>query len=119
MTRLEYAERSGPRDSGWSLVGFALAAAAAAFAAWSWWNLWRGLQTGATQISIGVTPLYWLILCAIAATCVVGLRRGRRRFAVVGLVLLVATAAATFAIVRGSPWAAAPRNAPAAPPAAH
>ena len=118
MTRLEYAQAGGPRDSGWSLVGFALAAAAAGLSAWSGWGLWRDLHRGATQISIGVTPLYWLVLGAIAATCAVGLRRGRRRFAVAGLALLVAAAAMMVVIVSGSPWAARPRNPPAAPTAA-
>ena len=79
-------------------------------------TLWRSLRQGASSISFGVSPVYYTALVAVAAVCVVGLRRGRRRFAVAGLVLLVAAAAAMAVVVTGSPWSA-PRAAPPAAPA--
>ena len=118
MTHLEYAARSGRRDSSWSLVGFALAAAAAAFSGWAWWTVWRNLRHGAASTSFGVTPLYYLGLAAVATICLVGLRRGRRRYSVAGLVLLMAATAAMLALVGGSPWSAPPATTPAASRAA-
>jgi hypothetical protein len=117
VTRLQYAEPPRRRDSAWSLVGFALALVAASFSALNWWGLWRNLQNGASSASFGVSPVYYAALGAVAATCLVGLRRGRRRFAVAGLVILIASAAAMTVLVTGSPWSA-PRPAPPAPPAA-
>jgi hypothetical protein len=115
MTRLEYAGQARPRDSVWSLIGFALALVAASFSGLAWWGLWRELRTGAGSASFGVTPLYYVLLGAVAAVCVVGLRRGRRRFAVAGLVLLLAAAVAMITLVKGSPWSAPRRATPVAP----
>jgi hypothetical protein len=115
VTRLEYAEQRRPRDSAWSLVGFALALVAASFCGLAWWGLWRELRTGAASASADVSPLFYVALGAFAATCLVGLRRGRRRFAAAGLVLLVAAAAAMAVLVVGSPWSAPRRVQPALP----
>jgi hypothetical protein len=62
-----------------------------------------------------VSPLFYVALVPIAATCLIGLRRGSRRFAVAGLVLLIASAAGMAVLVTGSPWSSPRRVPPAAP----
>jgi hypothetical protein len=102
--QLEYEERGGRRDSAWSLVGFSLALVIALFSAWSWWEMWRSLRGGATAYSFGVTPLYYVVAGTVAAACVIGMGRGRRRFGLIGLVIAVASVVAMAALVWGSPW---------------
>ena len=103
--RVEYAsEPRKLRDSAWSLVGFGLALLALAASAMAWWDLWRSYRGGAVSASYGVSPIYYVVVVAIAAACVVGLLRGRRRFAVLGVVLLVVAVTAMMVLVWRSPW---------------
>jgi hypothetical protein len=101
---LEYQEPpKRRRDSAWSVVGFALALLAAFFAGAMVWGLWRSRASGA-RISFGVTPLYYVAMAAVAAVCVRGLMHSRKRFAIAGLVLVLASLVIVLVIVRGSPW---------------
>jgi hypothetical protein len=102
--RFDYAPPRAARDSAWSLVGFALALVAAVFSGWSWWSVWRSRRQGATSVSIGVSPLYYMIVTSVAAACVVGIMRGRRRFGLAGLLIVVASVAAMAVLTKGSPW---------------
>lgn len=93
------------RDSAWSVVGFALALLAVSIAGAMWWNLWWSRRnSGATVISFGVSPLYYVVMAAIGAACVRGLMVGRKRFAIAGLVLAGVSFVAVMVIVFGSPW---------------
>ena len=93
------------RDSAWSVVGFALAVLGVCFAGAMGWNLWSSRRnSGATVISFGVSPLYYVVMAAIGAACVRGLIVGRKRFAIVGLVLAGVSFVVVMVIVFGSPW---------------
>ena len=93
------------RDSAWSVVGFALALLAVCFAGAMGWNLWLSRRRpGTTGISFGVSPAYYLLMAAIAGSCVRGSMVGRKRFAVAGLVLAGMSFVAVMVMVFGSPW---------------
>jgi hypothetical protein len=93
------------RDSAWSLVGFALALMLASFAGLLWRDLWRSRGGGGGRMtSFGVTPVYYFLVAAVAAVCVRGLIAGRKRFALAGLALALASFVVVVVIVRGSPW---------------
>ena len=102
---LEYQEPPGRRrDSAWSLVGFALALVPALFAGRLGYDLWRSLHSGSGAVSFGVAPIYYVVVAAVAAVCVRGLVLGRKRFAIAGLALSLASFVAVLVIVLGSPW---------------
>jgi len=102
---LEYAGPSRARaHSAWSLVGFALALLLAVPAAMMWWDLWSMRGSGATQIGFGVSPVYYVIAAAVAALCVIGMRRGAKLFGTLGLIILAVAVGAMVLIVAGSPW---------------
>ena len=87
------------------MVGFALALLAVCFAGAMAWNLWLSRRnSGATVISFGVSPLYYVLVAAIGAACVRGLMVGRKRFAVAGLIFAGVSFVAVMVIVFGSPW---------------
>src|SRR5689334_9483846 len=92
------------RDSAWSVVGFALALVAAIFAGLMWWEMWQGVRSGARGVWFGVSPLYYLGAAAAAALCARGLTRGRKRFALAGLLLAVLSVASAAFLAHGSPW---------------
>ena len=121
MTRpaLEYENRGGARDSAWSVVGFALALVVAMFCVGTWWSLWRSLRSGATSVSFGVTPVFYLLPALVAAVCLLGVARGRKRFGLIGLALAIASVAAMGVLVRRSPWnIPRPRSVPTSAPSA-
>ena len=93
------------RDSAWSVVGFAVAVPALCFAGAMGWNLWltRRASSGGL-ISFGVTPVYYVVMAAVAGCCVRGMIVGRKRFAIAGLVLTGVSFVAVMVIVFGSPW---------------
>jgi hypothetical protein len=101
---LDYQHSRGPRDSAWSLVGFALSLVAAFLAALMWWGLWRSIGSGGRNVWYGVSPLYYVAVVVVAAVCVRGLWGGRKRFAVAGLILCAVSIASAAVLVRGSPW---------------
>jgi hypothetical protein len=93
------------RDSAWSVVGFALALLTPCFAGAMGWNLWHSRRAGSGgRISFGVTPVYYVVMAAVAALCVRGLMVGRRRFAIAGLVVAGVSFIAVMVMVFGSPW---------------
>jgi len=93
------------RDSAWSVVGFALAVLALCFAGAMAWNLWLSQRRpGATVISFGVSPAYYVAMAAVAGCCVRGLMVGRKRLAIAGVVLAGVSFVAVMLIVFGSPW---------------
>ena len=101
---LDYHQPRRPRDSAWSLVGFALAMVAAFFASLMWWGLWRSKSSGGRSVWYGVSPLYYVAVVVVAAVCVRGLWSGRKRFAVAGLILCALSIVSAAVLVRGSPW---------------
>ena len=102
---LEYQEPpKRRRDSAWSVVGFALALLTAFIAGALAWDLWRSRASGARVISFGVSPAYYVAVATVAAVCGRGLTLGRKRFAIAGLILALASFVLVQVIVHGSPW---------------
>ena len=104
-TTLAYESTSrARRDSAWAVVGFSLALLAACIPGYMAWDLWRSRQAGAASASIGFTPVYFVLLAAVAAACARGLTVGRKRFAIAGLLVVLASAAGAIVLQLGSPW---------------
>lgn len=105
--KLTYALPAEGEHSAWSLLGCILSVLLMGLVALTTRDIWSTIRFGGFTI-IHIHPTEFGLALMPLSCCAIGLRRGKRMLAILGIIITLATLIFAFIAATGSPWGSLP-----------